>query len=220
MIIGTEQSAEPPQNKKVLLVTRRDGLAELEVVYDRLSKPIWGGHSDTFIGENSEFGRVAIKRLRAKIIGGRENAVRAATFVCGWVFADDPLQRFDREQCVWEGLDHPNILGFVGTTDIDDVPALVSLWMDNGNAREYVEKDVNHTLSRFKLVGAQLCSLDSDLRLMPAPGISIGRSPRVSSPPPQEDYSRRLERGKYAAGQRSERQTMRLRLYESGQYQH
>ncbi|KDQ16351.1 hypothetical protein BOTBODRAFT_75512, partial [Botryobasidium botryosum FD-172 SS1] len=45
-----------------------------------------------------------------------------------------------REVAVWGRLNHPNILPFLGTCTLRDKSYVVSPWMENGHALEFVEK--------------------------------------------------------------------------------
>ena len=54
------------------------------------------------------------------------------------------LKCLAKELTIWSGLEHANILPFFGfCMDDDDAdgcyPSLVSLWMDNGTVRDYLE---------------------------------------------------------------------------------
>ena len=50
------------------------------------------------------------------------------------------VQWFRREVLIWTLLNHPNILPFLGTADVSDLPrSLVSPWMQNGNSIDYLK---------------------------------------------------------------------------------
>ena len=56
-----------------------------------------------------------------------------------------------REVHAWSKLSHKNILPLLGiTTDFDWTVSIVSAWMDNGNAHQYVQND---TVDPRPLVG-------------------------------------------------------------------
>lgn len=50
------------------------------------------------------------------------------------------LQRLERETAVWSRLHHPNILPFIGLFTLHSKTFMVSLWMANGHAFDYVQK--------------------------------------------------------------------------------
>jgi len=55
------------------------------------------------------------------------------------------LQKVLREAHVWSKLDHENVLPLLGiTTAFDHTVSMVSLWMEAGNAFDYVQnKDID-----------------------------------------------------------------------------
>ncbi|KDQ07592.1 hypothetical protein BOTBODRAFT_119822 [Botryobasidium botryosum FD-172 SS1] len=50
-------------------------------------------------------------------------------------------ERFEREVYVWRKLQHLNILPLIGTCTLDSVTYMVSPWMTNGNAFDYVRNN-------------------------------------------------------------------------------
>ncbi|KAI5117234.1 hypothetical protein M0805_009271 [Coniferiporia weirii] len=90
----------------------------------------YGGYSDIFTGYcsvpqphgNGKM-KVAVKRLRVHIMG------------------DENFQKkLVRELYIWTELDHPYILPFHGFFfENNNYPSLVSAWMENGTALEYLE---------------------------------------------------------------------------------
>jgi len=60
------------------------------------------------------------------------------------------LQRFCREGVAWKHLRHPNILPLIGVTVSNQRFAMVSMWMENGNINEFVERDRH--VNRIELV--------------------------------------------------------------------
>jgi len=62
------------------------------------------------------------------------------------------LQRFCREGVAWKHLRHPNILPLIGVTVNNRRFMMVSLWMENGNINEFVEKEQH--ANRIELVRA------------------------------------------------------------------
>ncbi|KDQ07856.1 hypothetical protein BOTBODRAFT_95678, partial [Botryobasidium botryosum FD-172 SS1] len=48
-----------------------------------------------------------------------------------------------REARVWNHLIHPNVLPFLGVCTLDSVPYLISPWMENGHALDYVKEHPN-----------------------------------------------------------------------------
>lgn len=64
-------------------------------------------------------------------------------------------QTIQREAKIWAKLDHPNILSFIGTSDVFQPQlALISPWMENGTVIQYVK--INAGVDRRKLV----CAID------------------------------------------------------------
>ena len=60
------------------------------------------------------------------------------------------LQRFCREGVAWKHLRHLNILPLIGVTVSNQRFAMVSMWMENGNINEFVERDRH--VNRIELV--------------------------------------------------------------------
>jgi len=53
-----------------------------------------------------------------------------------------PHQKIRHEAYVWIKLSHDHILPFEGIVDgFGQLPALVSLWMENGSLNDYLKKD-------------------------------------------------------------------------------
>ncbi|KDQ07369.1 hypothetical protein BOTBODRAFT_649417 [Botryobasidium botryosum FD-172 SS1] len=50
------------------------------------------------------------------------------------------FKRLAREAKVWSQLSHPNVLPFLGLCTLESVPYLVSPWMENGHALDFVQK--------------------------------------------------------------------------------
>ncbi|KAJ7080451.1 WD40-repeat-containing domain protein [Mycena epipterygia] len=58
------------------------------------------------------------------------------------------LSRLLRRSCaksIWSTLRHPNVLPFLGANHLDDRPFIVMPYMRHGNAREFLQKNPNHT---------------------------------------------------------------------------
>ncbi|KDQ14106.1 hypothetical protein BOTBODRAFT_110581 [Botryobasidium botryosum FD-172 SS1] len=51
------------------------------------------------------------------------------------------LKRLEREAKVWSRLNHPNVLPFLGLCVLDSMSFLVSPWMENGHALEFVQRN-------------------------------------------------------------------------------
>jgi serine/threonine protein kinase len=55
-----------------------------------------------------------------------------------------PEKRLCREALVWRQLRHPNVLPFIGldarTFPYNNLPALLSPWMEHGTLREYIQR--------------------------------------------------------------------------------
>ena len=50
------------------------------------------------------------------------------------------MRSFAREMIIWTSLQHDNVLPCLGFAEHNALPALISEWMENGNALDYVKK--------------------------------------------------------------------------------
>jgi serine/threonine protein kinase len=70
------------------------------------------------------------------------------------------MQRLYREIILWQSLDHPHILPFLGVDQVSFAPliCMVSPWMMNGNLLEYVQnsfctaEEVNELVSIASMI--------------------------------------------------------------------
>jgi len=84
--------------------------------------------------------KVAIKTPRASPINSERNIKVLSTFSFNDTLTLE--QKFLQEVHVWSKLDHVNILSLLGiTTKFDLTVSIVSPWMENGNARDYVRDE-------------------------------------------------------------------------------
>ena len=60
----------------------------------------------------------------------------------------------------WSRLDHPNVLAFLGYLLEDGVPSLISEWMENGTAFNYVK---THPNCNIALIVSQKIALQSQM---------------------------------------------------------
>jgi len=60
-------------------------------------------------------------------------------------------QMFCKEVVMWKSLRHPNVLPLLGVTMEENLFAMVSEWMINGNINEFVK--AHRDANRFELVG-------------------------------------------------------------------
>ncbi|KIJ27046.1 hypothetical protein M422DRAFT_127665, partial [Sphaerobolus stellatus SS14] len=96
-----------------------------------------GGFSDIWLGK-LDGESVAIKRLRSFSVAAKSK-IKPKLF-----------QRVWREYMIWSSLSHPNILPFLGYSNIFsesqnascEVPALISPWMSNGTLLQYLEENL------------------------------------------------------------------------------
>ncbi|KDQ10024.1 hypothetical protein BOTBODRAFT_96647, partial [Botryobasidium botryosum FD-172 SS1] len=72
-----------------------------------------------------------------------------------YVPSDVMKRRVERELRVWRGLDHPNILRFIGLHVDESSMCLVSPWMENGHAWDYVQKNPHKNHVRLLLQVAE-----------------------------------------------------------------
>ena len=72
------------------------------------------------------------------------------------------MRSFAREMIIWTSLKHDNVLPCLGFAEHNNLPALVSEWMENGNIIDYLTKndDVDRVIvvcvSSLKLRGLSL----------------------------------------------------------------
>lgn len=98
-----------------------------------------GNFSDIFEGVHPTAGRVAIIRPRFSPTDDTAIRVRALhhdersnSYVIGF------SQRYEREARIWQSLQHPHILSFLGTFTRDGHLYLVTPFIDNGDIVEYI----------------------------------------------------------------------------------
>ncbi|TDL27047.1 kinase-like protein [Rickenella mellea] len=104
------------------------------------------------IGTMEGFGRVAIKTLKLQIVG--QPNVKLS-------------KRFRREIMIWNKLDHPNILPFLGVADLPGLTgSLISPWFQNGNCMEYLYR--NPDAPRLPMMRDIACGLSYLHSLTPA----------------------------------------------------
>ena len=60
------------------------------------------------------------------------------------------MHSFVRELKIWTELNHRNVLPCLGFAEYNNLPALVSEWMDNGNVTEFLTKSDN--IDRLEMV--------------------------------------------------------------------
>ena len=60
------------------------------------------------------------------------------------------MRSFAREMIIWTSLQHDNVLSCLGFAEHNDLPALVSEWMENGNVIAYLTK--NASVDRVEVV--------------------------------------------------------------------
>ncbi|KAG8895299.1 hypothetical protein FRB99_000658 [Tulasnella sp. 403] len=89
------------------------------------------------------------------MIGINEKGVTVAVKVLRYAVYDDGQDQSEKiksEAKVWEGLDHPNVLLFMGTAeDKDKHLYLISPWMENGSLKMYLPKHPDANRPRFLL---------------------------------------------------------------------
>ncbi|KDQ11736.1 hypothetical protein BOTBODRAFT_162563 [Botryobasidium botryosum FD-172 SS1] len=107
-------------------------LHECEIRRIKSVPSAWGGFSDCWEGVFLERHKVAMKSLRHNIT------------------EDVAQRRIKREIAVWKGLNHRNILPFIGIHILDDTTYMVSPWMGKGDSLQYVR--LNPLVDRLKLL--------------------------------------------------------------------
>ncbi|KDQ09404.1 hypothetical protein BOTBODRAFT_178967 [Botryobasidium botryosum FD-172 SS1] len=98
-------------------------LHEWEVELTKTEKSVGGGYSDCCEGLFLGHHKVAMKALRAHIMGNKVAE-----------------RRMKREMNVWSKLRHPNVLPFIGWCTLKSTSYMVSPWMENGDALAYVKQ--------------------------------------------------------------------------------
>ena len=99
---------------------------------------------------------VAIKRLRFHVDDTSMNQVRLTTKSKTYTEAETQdlshPQLFQREVYVWSKLKHENVLELLGYVFCKDTgfPLLISDWMENGSAWDYVTRNKYLTISDIK----------------------------------------------------------------------
>ena len=59
---------------------------------------------------------------------------------------------------IWKRISHPNVVPFLGVSEVPTPLCMVSEWMPNGNVRDYVR--INPEASRLQLVCRVKSALD------------------------------------------------------------
>ncbi|KAG8900786.1 ubiquitin-protein transferase activating protein, partial [Tulasnella sp. 403] len=85
------------------------------------------GECDIFTGHDLQMNKIALKRFRQPEGGP----------------SDSQADRIRREEDIWQKLQHPNILPFLGTADVEGTLYLVSPWVDNGSLPGYLKRNPN-----------------------------------------------------------------------------
>ena len=93
-----------------------------------------------------------MKRLRMQIDAPLFKEVSSSTPIHLNVINVFYSQIFEKEIYVWSKLQHPNVLPLLGFAFDNDTgyPMLISEWMENGSAWEYINKTPSY--DAFKLV--------------------------------------------------------------------
>lgn len=110
--------------------------------------------------------QVAVKALRNPGSDPEQTKVVGAT-TCVLRRANHIPQRFHEGITIWKTLHHQNVLSLLGVTTTGDQFTMVSEWMTNGNANEFIE--AHPEVNRLELVRFLSCSLSSrgtDARLI------------------------------------------------------
>ena len=90
---------------------------------------------------------------------------------------------------MWKWISHPNVVPFLGFSEVPERFSMVSEWMPNGNVRDYVQE--NPEISRLQLV----CEI-KDLGWVRADASPVARhQPRPILLTLPRDRTRKFERG-------------------------
>ncbi|KAG8902679.1 hypothetical protein FRB99_004268 [Tulasnella sp. 403] len=103
-------------------------LLSLAARYSTGSGDILKGTADTGIA-------VAVKRLRITAGG----------------YTTDQAEQIQSEANLWQRLDHPNVLQFLGTAPFEGNLCLISPWMDNGSLKDYLPNHPDADRPKFLL---------------------------------------------------------------------
>ena len=112
-----------------------------------------GGYADVWEGIYNNK-RVAIKALRVYKDEALQK-VRKVIRPAFWIplvrtCADPRCQMFCKEVAMWKWISHPNVVPFLGFSEVPAPFSMVSEWMPNGNVRDYVKG--HPEISRLQLV--------------------------------------------------------------------
>ncbi|KDQ18468.1 hypothetical protein BOTBODRAFT_28844 [Botryobasidium botryosum FD-172 SS1] len=115
-------------------------LHECEVALPQGRPSHFGGFADCWKGLFLGRHEIAMKTFRGSL------AEEAGT------------RRLAREARVWSQLSHPNVLLFLGLCTLGSVPYLISPWMENGHALDFVRKQPD--VDRLRLLAQVAIGLD------------------------------------------------------------
>lgn len=130
---------------------------KVQAQYDRTGLKVQrGGFADVWRGECH--GRdVAVKVVRTYSNSDFQKVVyvgRRLRSIPASPRSQYSTQRFSKEAVLWKFLRHPNVLPLIGVMVSECQFAMVSDWMENGNANEYVK--ANPDVDRLELVGSYI----------------------------------------------------------------
>lgn len=106
-----------------------------------------GSSFDLFRGRSDTHGNIAIRRLRI-ILQDDPEFLKVCTLQSTYTVYVSLLllipitQRLLRELKLWSRLDHPNVLRLLGVAmrpEDAGFPCFITLWMENGTVRSYLE---------------------------------------------------------------------------------
>ncbi len=151
----------PRGDLSLLLNTLRD----IDLSNDIFGKSAYlnahGGCSDIFTAKSRRHGNitVAVKQIRVHIFHNKDVS-KVSLFNTTYDVDgrnDSLAQMILRELRIWSSLDHPNVLRLLGYVMHGPYPALVSQWMVNGSARNYMEKFPNTSVVRMVITISHRC---------------------------------------------------------------
>lgn len=152
-----------------------------KIVLDETKARATGGYCEIYHGviegiEGSNGECVAVRRPRFAVLPDDINTITVIARIARvrHLLTTNFLQRKAREIHLWAKLNHMNILSLKGILDEGNLyPSLVTPWMKNGNARQYLRSNENVCIISMVL-NITLYLSQTIIALIQAEGIAAG----------------------------------------------